>query len=97
MGMSSSLGGLRSIFGAGEVTSTATQVRSTPTTGTTSVGDDSATLSSMSSAVALSGSGSGIRPGKVASIQAAMNSGGYSIQASAVAAKMVDFMMGSTA
>jgi anti-sigma28 factor (negative regulator of flagellin synthesis) len=97
MGMSSSLGGLRSIFGAGEVTSTATPVRSTPTSGATSVGDDMATFSNMGSAVSLSGTGSGIRPGKIASIQAAMNSGGYSVSASAVSTKIVDFMMGSSA
>jgi flagellar biosynthesis anti-sigma factor FlgM len=97
MGIRTSLNNLGSIFGVGGTTQVTNTSRSSAADApSAAASDDSATLSSMGSAMATS-SGSGVRPGKVASIQAAMAAGGYSVSASAVATKVVDSMLGAGA
>jgi len=61
-----------------------------------SFGDDEATLSSTGSAFSAAATGGTERSGKVASVQAAI-AGGYRVAPSAVASKMVEFMLGKTA
>jgi len=95
MGIRTSLGGLGSIFGVGETSAVSTPARTSAPASSPSMSEDMATLSGMGSAMAMSGSG--VRPGKVAGIQAAMARGGYSVPSSAVAGKIVDFMLGTTA
>ena len=55
---------------------------------------DSATLSSAGSEVAQTAGESGVRADKVASVKAALIAGTYEVPASAVAAKLVDAMLG---
>jgi anti-sigma28 factor (negative regulator of flagellin synthesis) len=95
MSIRTSFGGLGSIFGVGETAAVSTPARSSAPASANAMGEDLATLSGMGSAMAMSGTG--VRPGKVAGIQAAMARGGYSVPASAVAGKIVDFMLGTTA
>jgi anti-sigma28 factor (negative regulator of flagellin synthesis) len=96
MAMRTSLNGTSSVYGVGGVSQISTPGRSSNTEATSSVGDDVASFSSLGSAMAAS-SGSGVRPAKVASIQAAMASGGYSVPSSAVAGRVVDSMLGMSA
>lgn len=56
---------------------------------------DSATLSSAASEVAQAAGGDDVRMDRVASIQAALASGTYSVPASAVASSLVDAMLGA--
>lgn len=93
MGIRTSLSGLGSVFGVGGATQVTNTSRSGAPESSSAASEDMATFSSMGTAMA-SATGSGIRPGKVASIQAAMAAGGYSVAASAVATKIVDSMLG---
>jgi negative regulator of flagellin synthesis FlgM len=62
--------------------------------GVEALGSDRATLSSAASQMAQAAGEDGVRPEKVAAIQAALAAGSYSVPASAVASKMVDAMLG---
>jgi negative regulator of flagellin synthesis FlgM len=66
----------------------------TATNGGNALGSDRATLSGAGSEISQTAADSGVRMDKVASIQAALTAGSYSIPASAVASKMVDAMLG---
>jgi anti-sigma28 factor (negative regulator of flagellin synthesis) len=61
------------------------------------LGNDGATLSSAGSAVSMMAAGTDVRADKIAGIQAAVSSGSYSVPASIVASRVVDFMIGSRA
>jgi flagellar biosynthesis anti-sigma factor FlgM len=95
MDIRSSLDGLKTLLG---VTPAAPGSTARPQAGkpveSGSFSSDRATLSSAGSEVALAATDGGVRTGKVAEIQAALQAGTYSVPASAVAAKVVDAMLG---
>lgn len=95
MDIRSGLDGLKSLLGVTPATQSGAQpVRSLSTAKETNAeASDRATLSSAGSEVAQSAADSGVRMDKVASIQAALASGTYSVPASAVASRMVDAMI----
>ncbi len=95
MDIRSSLDGLKALLG---VTPTASGAVARPQAGkpeeSGSFSSDRATLSSAGSEVALTPADGGVRTVKVAEIQAALQAGTYSVPASAVAAKVVEAMLG---
>ena len=95
MDIRSSLDGLKTLLG-GVPAQTAAPQRSKagPQVDGGSLRSDRATLSSAASEVALSVTEAGVRIDKVAAIQASLNEGTYNVSASAVAAKMVEAMLG---
>ena len=96
MVIGNNLSGLNSIFGVTQTAPVSGPKKSTSSGNVTNIGDDEATLSSAGSAFSMAATGSAVRSSKVASIQAAI-SRGYNVPSSAVANKMVEFMMGRTA
>ncbi len=95
MDIRSGLDGLKSLLGVTPATQSGAQpVRSgSAAKETNAETSDRATLSSAGSGVAQSAADSGVRMDKVASIQAALAAGTYSVPASAVASRMVDAMI----
>jgi flagellar biosynthesis anti-sigma factor FlgM len=95
MDIRSSLNVLKTLLG---VTPPGTSAAQTPRSGTVSDAQsptsDRATLSSAGSEVAQSAGEGDVRTAKVAEIQAALQGGTYDVPASAVAAKIVDSMLG---
>jgi len=96
MAIGSNFNGMNSIFGVTQTAPVSGPKKNTAAGNVSSIADDDATVSSMGSAFSMAATGSTVRSGKVASIQAAV-ARGYSVPSSAVATKMVDFMMGRTA
>lgn len=96
MAIGNSFNGLNSIFGVTQTAPVSGPKKSSATSNVTNIADDEATLSSAGSAFSMAATGSAVRASKVASIQAAI-SRGYNVPSSAVASKMVEFMMGRTA
>ncbi len=97
MDIRSSMEGLRSLLGVSQPsTASPQQTRNAPATETSALNADRATLSSAGSEVSQTAVDGGVRADKVASIQAALAAGTYSVPASAVASKMVDAMLGSS-
>jgi flagellar biosynthesis anti-sigma factor FlgM len=96
MAIGSNFNGLNSIFGVTQTGPVSGPKKSTSSGNVTNISDDEATVSSMGSAFSMAATGAAVRSSKVASIQAAI-ARGYSVPSSAVASKMVDFMMGVTA
>jgi negative regulator of flagellin synthesis FlgM len=95
MDIRSSLDGLKTLLGVTPAaTASAQRVKTGPGVEGSSLSSDSATLSSAGSEVALTASEGSVRTDKVAEIQAALAAGTYQIPSSAVAAKMVDAMLG---
>jgi anti-sigma28 factor (negative regulator of flagellin synthesis) len=90
------LNGLNSIFGVPQTAPVSSSKKSTASGNVTNFTDDEATLSAAGSAFAMAATGSSVRASKVTSIREAL-SRGYYVPSSAVANKMVDFMMGKTA
>jgi negative regulator of flagellin synthesis FlgM len=95
MDIRSSLDGLKSLLGTAPATSAAPQAARNAATGVSALGSDQATFSNAASEVSLTATDSGVRTDKVASIQAALAAGSYSVPASAVASRLVDAMLGS--
>lgn len=94
MDIRSSLDGLKTLLGVTSAASAAAQKpRTSPVVEGNSLTSDRATLSSAGSQVAQSAADGGVRTGKVAEIQAALQAGSYDVPASAVATKMVDAML----
>ena len=94
MDIRSSLDGLKSLLGAISPPAAAPQPRTnTVASGMTS---DRATFSSAGSEVSLTASDSGVRADKVASVQASLAAGTYSVSAADVASKLVDSMLGAS-
>jgi negative regulator of flagellin synthesis FlgM len=94
MDIRNSLDGLKSLLGVNAPAPSATQSKPSSAASPSALSSDSATLSSAGSEVALTAADSDVRTDKVASIQAALASGTYNVDPSAVASKMVDAMLG---
>lgn len=95
MDIRSSLDGLKTLLGVTPAApSAASRVQADKRAEGGLLSNDRATLSSAASEVANAAADGGVRPDKVAEIQAAIAAGTYSVPASAVAAKMVDSMLG---
>lgn len=94
MDIRNSLEGLKSLLGVNASTQPATAARSGPARAQSALSSDHATLSSAGSQVSLTAGEDGVRPEKVAGIQAALASGTYNVPPLAVASKMVDAMLG---
>jgi negative regulator of flagellin synthesis FlgM len=96
MDIRSSLEGLKSLLGTpAPAPATTAQTKSGATAGGSALSSDQATFSSAGSEVSQTASDTGVRMDKVASIQAALEAGTYNVSAGAVAAKVVDSMLGS--
>ncbi|MGD0800261.1 MAG: flagellar biosynthesis anti-sigma factor FlgM [Terracidiphilus sp.] len=94
MDIRNSLEGLKSLLGTTPAAPAAPQQpKSGATPGGSGLNSDSATLSSAGSEVSQTAADSGVRMDKVASIQAALAAGSYSVSASAVSSKIVDSML----
>jgi len=95
MDIRSSLDGLKTLLGVVPAQTAGPQrSKAGPQVDGGSLSSDRATLSSAASEVALSATEGGVRTQKVAEIQAALETGTYNVPASAMAAKMVDAMLG---
>ena len=94
MDIRSSLDGLKAILGVTPPTTTAPKSKGGQPPEANAFSSDKATLSNAASEIAQGASASGVRSEKVAEIQAALEAGNYEVPASAVAAKMVDAMLG---
>ncbi len=96
MDIRNSLDGLKSLLGVNPTVPSAPQNRNASATATagSALDSDRATLSSAGSEVSQAVSEDGVRTEKVASIQAALAAGTYSVPASAVASKLVGAMLG---
>jgi negative regulator of flagellin synthesis FlgM len=95
MSVSSSLEGLRSLFGVSSAAPAATPAKSTGTSSASGFEGDLATLSGAGSQVSQSANNDGVRLDKVASIQSALAAGTYNVPASAVASRVIDSLLGS--
>lgn len=95
MDIRSSLDGLKSLLGVTPASQAGTQPArgGGATRDTGAVSSDRATLSDAGSEVAQSAADGGVRLDKVASVQAALAAGTYSVPAGAVASRMVDAML----
>jgi negative regulator of flagellin synthesis FlgM len=95
MDIRSSLEGLKSLLGTPAATPAATQqTKSGVAASGSALGSDQVTFSSAGSEVSQTAGDSGVRMDKVASIQAALAAGSYTVSAGAVASKVVDSMLG---
>jgi negative regulator of flagellin synthesis FlgM len=95
MEIRSNLEGLSSLLGTNATDAVAERAKSHASAAAPSaLGTDHATLSSAASEMAQSAGQDGVRMENVMAIQAALNDGTYSVPASAVAAKVVDSMLG---
>ena len=94
MDIRNSLDGLRSLLGVNQPAAQAAPPKSSATTNASSFSSDLATLSSAGSTVSQAASGEDVRMDKVAAVQSALAAGIYNVPASAVASKLVDFMIG---
>ena len=94
MEIRSSLEGLKSLLGVNGSTPAGPQPGASVAAAGGAFSADSATLSSAASGVAQTAGEDGVRTEKVASIQAALASGTYSVPAPAVASRVVDSMLG---
>lgn len=95
MEIHNSLDGLNSLLGVSPAATTSTEARSGGSVSGAGLGSDRATVSSMASEAAQSAGDDDVRMDKVVSVQAALAAGTYNVPASAVAAKVVDSMLGA--
>jgi flagellar biosynthesis anti-sigma factor FlgM len=95
MDTSNNLDAVRSLLGVNAATAKAQPAKSgAATAANAELGADKATLSEAGSGAAFLSSDSDVRADKVAAVKSAIDSGGYQTPASAVAAKVVDAMLG---
>jgi flagellar biosynthesis anti-sigma factor FlgM len=87
------LAGLNSLLGASATDASADRGKSQNASGSGAFGTDHATLSIAASEMAQGTSESGVRMEKVFAIQSTLAEGTYSVPASALASKIVDFML----
>ena len=97
MDVRNSLEGLKSLLGTAPAGPSAPQQsKSAATAGGSALSADRATLSSAATEVSMTAAEAGVRMDKVAGVQAALAAGTYNVPASAVAAKVVDGMLGGS-
>jgi flagellar biosynthesis anti-sigma factor FlgM len=95
MDIRSGLDGLKTILGVpAAAPASPERVKGGPTAEKSSLNNDSATVSSAASEVAMTAAEGGVRTDKVAAVQAALAAGTYEVPASAVASKVIDSMLG---
>jgi negative regulator of flagellin synthesis FlgM len=99
MDIRNSLDGLKSLLGVSPADTTTLGASKQPSaaTSTSDSAADRATFSSAASQVASTSDDASVRLDKVASIQSALAAGTYNVPASAVAARLVDSMLGNAA
>jgi flagellar biosynthesis anti-sigma factor FlgM len=95
MEIRSNLEGLNSLLGVNAADAPAERSKSQGIPASSVLGGDCATLSSAASEMAQSVGDDGVRAEKVAAIQASLADGSYDVPAAAVAAKVVDSMLGN--
>jgi negative regulator of flagellin synthesis FlgM len=96
MDVRNSMDGLRSLLGVNSPAPSGTQGKGNTEAAGSSFSTDRATLSSAASEMSQAAADEGVRMDKVASIQAALAAGTYSVPATAVASKVIDSMLGLT-
>jgi negative regulator of flagellin synthesis FlgM len=94
MDIRGSLDGLKSLSGVTPPGSAAPQTKGDTAAGGSALDSDRATLNSAGSEVSQTAAEPDVRADKVAGVQAAIAAGTYNVPASAVASKVVDFMLG---
>ena len=94
MDIRNSLDGLKSLLGVTEPSVAQAQTKNAPAPAASALNSDRATVSSAGSEVASALADTSVRTDKVASVQAALAAGTYNVPSSAVAAKVVDAMLG---
>ena len=95
MDIRSGLDGLKTLLGVSPAAPAPSQrVKGQAAAEASPTSTDSATLSSAGSEVALTAAEGSVRTDKVAAVRAALEAGTYQVPASAVAAKLVDAMLG---
>ncbi|MGA3069027.1 MAG: flagellar biosynthesis anti-sigma factor FlgM [Terracidiphilus sp.] len=94
MDIRGSLDGLKSLSGGTLPDSAAPLTKGDTAAGGSGLGSDRATSSRAGSEVSQTAAEPDVRMDKVASVQAAIAAGTYHVPASAVASKVVDFMLG---
>jgi len=95
MDIRSGLDGLKTLLGVTpSAPATTERVAGGQTAGASGLGADSATLSSAGSEVSLTAAEGGVRADKVTAVRSALEAGNYDVPSSAVAAKVIDNMLG---
>lgn len=94
MDIRNSLDGLKSLLGVEPATPATARPAQSRRVETDALSGDRATLSNAGSEVSQAVREDGVRAEKVASVQAALAAGTYSVPAAAVAVKVVDAMLG---
>jgi len=95
MDIRNSTEGLKTLLGVPSAGPAQTQPgRNGSAVSTNSLAGDTATLSSAGTEILQAASAAGVRADKVAAVQGALAAGTYNVPASAVAAKVVDAMLG---
>lgn len=94
MDVRNSLEGLKSLLEVNPPAPATSGAKSGTSAGTSVLGSDRATLSSAGSEVLLTAGEDGVRMDKVSAVQAAIAAGTYDVPSAAVAAKVVDAMLG---
>jgi negative regulator of flagellin synthesis FlgM len=99
MNVRNDVDGLNSLLGvqSQSVAATSATRAGKGASGGASLTTDQATVSSAGSSVAQAASASDVRSERVAAVQAALASGTYNVPASAVAGKIIDSMLSSSA
>lgn len=94
MDIRSGLDGLKTILGVTPAAPASPERTKSGSTSESSLNSDSATVSSAGSEVALTAAEGGVRTDKVEAMRAALAAGTYEVPAAAVAAKVIDSMLG---
>lgn len=94
MDIRNNIDGLKTLLGVTNPAPAKTQQSRQASAADATLSGDRATLSGAGAEVALSAANSDVRMEKVSAVQAALAAGTYSVPTSAVAAKVVDVMLG---
>jgi flagellar biosynthesis anti-sigma factor FlgM len=97
MDIRNSYDNLKQIIGTQSTTGTGTSGRTEAKSTSSGLDGDQAQVSSAANMITLAASSSDVRMDKVQSVKGALDAGTYSVDPSAVASKMIDYMMGKSA
>jgi flagellar biosynthesis anti-sigma factor FlgM len=97
MDIRNSYDNLKQIIGTQTATGTAASGRTGTKAASSSLDGDEAQVSSAASMITLAASFSDVRMDKVQSVKSALEAGTYSVEPSAVASKMIEYMLGKSA